>query len=148
MNIRGWVYVIANDSMPGLVKVGFSTKDPHLRAEELSSTGTPLPFRVLYDALVFSPREIEQSVHAAMSSHLTGKEWFRCSGLEAMTRIREAAGHRLIVEQVHLPDSLAAPFSDAHPIDEALASSSKPFRYGENESQDSVGLPPMPAPMM
>jgi hypothetical protein len=35
MAIRGWVYVIFNEAMPDLVKVGYSTKDPNLRAEEL-----------------------------------------------------------------------------------------------------------------
>lgn len=34
--MRGWVYVISNPTIPGLVKIGFSTKDPLLRAEELN----------------------------------------------------------------------------------------------------------------
>jgi len=38
--MKGWVYVITNKAMPSLVKVGFLTKDPGLRAKELGNTGT------------------------------------------------------------------------------------------------------------
>jgi hypothetical protein len=47
--MKGWVYVITNLAMPGLVKVGYSRKDPELRAAELNSTGTPHPFVVEYE---------------------------------------------------------------------------------------------------
>jgi len=40
MAIRGWVYVMTNKSMPGLVKIGYSTKDPSARADELGTRGT------------------------------------------------------------------------------------------------------------
>jgi len=38
--MKGWVYVISNKAMSGLVKVGYSTKDPELRAAELSHTAS------------------------------------------------------------------------------------------------------------
>lgn len=44
--VRGWVYVISNESMPGVVKVGYSFKDPKERAEELAYTGAPTPYLV------------------------------------------------------------------------------------------------------
>jgi len=42
--MKGWVYIIANKAMPGLVKVGYSMKDPELRAAELNNTGSPHPY--------------------------------------------------------------------------------------------------------
>jgi len=33
--MKGWVYVITNKAMPGLVKIGFSMKDTEIRASEL-----------------------------------------------------------------------------------------------------------------
>ncbi|WP_295427803.1 GIY-YIG nuclease family protein [uncultured Thiodictyon sp.] len=33
--MKGFVYVMSNKAMPGLVKIGYSTKHPELRAEEL-----------------------------------------------------------------------------------------------------------------
>jgi hypothetical protein len=37
--MKGWVYIISNKAMPDLVKVGFSTKDPQLRAQEFDNAG-------------------------------------------------------------------------------------------------------------
>ncbi len=45
-NVRGWVYVITNAAMPGLVKVGYSLKDPSLRARGLGNTGAPHQYEV------------------------------------------------------------------------------------------------------
>ena len=37
---------MSNPAMPGLVKVGFTTDTPDVRARELYTTGVPLPFKV------------------------------------------------------------------------------------------------------
>jgi hypothetical protein len=97
MSIRGWVYVIDNQAMPGLVKVGYSTKDPTLRAKELAGTGTPHPFRVVFDALVEEPREVEQAVHAILNQHREAKEWFKCSSFLAIAAIRSSA--KVLIER-------------------------------------------------
>ena len=42
---KGYVYVLINSSMPNLVKIGKTTKDPNERVKELSSaTGVATPF--------------------------------------------------------------------------------------------------------
>jgi len=43
--------------MPDILKIGYSTKDPSLRAKELAGTGSPHPFRVVFDILVEDPRK-------------------------------------------------------------------------------------------
>ena len=96
--MKGWVYVISNNAMQGLVKVGFSTKDPDLRAEELNHTGSPHPYEVEYDMLIEEPREIEQKTHQLLSSKREGKEWFRCSAEEAIAAIKQVSGTRAISE--------------------------------------------------
>jgi len=88
VSIRGWVYIIENVSMPDILKIGFSTKDPLLRAKELAGTGSPHPFRVVFDVLVEDPRSVEQATHSALASKREGKEWFRCSLVEAIAAIR------------------------------------------------------------
>ena len=43
----GWVYVLVNSSMPGIAKVGRTTRAPRDRAAELSGvTGVATPFIV------------------------------------------------------------------------------------------------------
>lgn len=90
MSVRGWVYVITNKAMPGLHKVGFSTKDPVLRAEELGHTGAPHPYAVIYDALVENARDVEQAVHRLLNDKREGKEWFRCSASEAIEAVQKS----------------------------------------------------------
>lgn len=88
MSIRGWVYVLSNKAMPKLVKVGFSTKDPALRVEELNTTGMPHSFVVEYDVLVLEPREVEQAVHLELLPHHEAKEFFRVEVRQAVAAIR------------------------------------------------------------
>jgi T5orf172 domain-containing protein len=91
MKERGWVYVITNEAMPGLVKVGYSTRDPHDRAQELNHTGSPKPFRVSHDVLVLEPQKVEQAVHKELEHLSHGKEWFKTSVERASNAIREVA---------------------------------------------------------
>lgn len=91
MAIRGWVYVIVNPAMPGLVKIGYSMKDPDLRAVELGHTGVPHPYTVVFDALVEEPRDLEQDVHKKLHDRREGKEWFRCSETDAISTIKATA---------------------------------------------------------
>ncbi len=47
MSGNGYVYVLMNSSMRGLVKIGKTEREPEERAKELSaSTGVPTPFMV------------------------------------------------------------------------------------------------------
>jgi hypothetical protein len=49
MNEPGFIYILINPSMAGLVKIGKTTRDPEARAKELSqATGVPTPFYVAY----------------------------------------------------------------------------------------------------
>lgn len=84
---RGWVYVMSNDAMPGLVKIGYSMKDPLIRASELNHTGVPMAYKVEGDILVSGPRIIEQLTHQHLRELCEGKEWFRMSAKEAFTAI-------------------------------------------------------------
>lgn len=95
---RGWVYVISNKAMPGLVKVGFSMKDPELRAIELNHTGSPHPYRVEYELLTEGPYEIEQRTHKLLRAKREGKEWFKCSREEAVAAIKGIAGASALSE--------------------------------------------------
>ena len=43
----GYVYVMSNPSMPGMVKIGMTKNDPRLRAKDLTTaTGVPAAFKV------------------------------------------------------------------------------------------------------
>lgn len=106
--MKGWVYVITNKAMPGLIKVGYSLKDPELRAAELNHTGSPHPYIVEYEVLVEEPRDVEQTVHGRLSDLREGKEWFRCSAEEATAVIKTIVGSKAQVENFKRADRAKA----------------------------------------
>ena len=98
--MKGWVYVISNKAMPGLVKVGETGQDPELRAKELDTTGSAQPYVVEYEMLTEERYQIEQQTHKRLSAkrERDRKEWFRCSAEEAVAAIKQVAGTRYITE--------------------------------------------------
>ncbi|MEK9703973.1 MAG: GIY-YIG nuclease family protein [Deltaproteobacteria bacterium] len=61
---EGWVYVLTNERVPGLVKIGKTSKVPEIRAKELSSeTGVPGEWVVVYKAFVPDYSNVERIVH-------------------------------------------------------------------------------------
>lgn len=97
--MKGWIYIISNKAMPGIIKIGYLTKDPKLRAEELNHAGSPYPYVVEYEMLIEKPYQIEQKIHKILSGNKEGKEWFRCSVKEAILVIKEIAANSFIYEQ-------------------------------------------------
>jgi len=106
--MKGWVYVISNRSMPGLVKIGYTMKDPELRASELNGTGVPTPYAVDYEVLVEEPRSIEQKAHAGLSQYREGKEWFRLSAEDAIAGIKNIIGTGAFLENYKNADRMKA----------------------------------------
>ena len=104
--MRGWVYVMTNQAMPGLVKVGASGKDPFERAKELRGTHNPHDFVVEYDVLVEDPFSLESAAHQLLS-HVRvvgdgqGIEFFRCSVDEATIAIRALTKQNHLFEVFH-----------------------------------------------
>jgi hypothetical protein len=89
---EGWVYILTNEAMPGLVKIGCTMQDPAIHAEELSdSTAVPIPYVVNYKALVLDPKQIEQEVYGKLDSKRLDdkREFFKCEPFEAIRSIRD-----------------------------------------------------------
>lgn len=81
-NEIGYVYVLTNPAMPGLVKIGMTTRDVLKdRLRELYSTGVPLPFECYYACRVSAGdcENIEKSLHQAFAPDRInpGREFFR-----------------------------------------------------------------------
>ncbi len=96
---RGWVYVIDNEAMPEVVKVGFTLDDPINRAWELRSTGNPYAYIVQYHALVDNPRGLEQAVHKKLDQFREEGEWFAVTLLQAIAAIRDSAARILFEDE-------------------------------------------------
>lgn len=67
---NGVVYVLTNPAMPGLVKIGKTTRtDVSARLNELYSTGVPVPFECAYAARVENEAKVEKAFHQAFGPY-------------------------------------------------------------------------------
>ena len=60
---KGYIYILENDEMPGLYKVGWTERSADERAKELSGTGLPTPYKVAYSKSTNLTAEIEKTIH-------------------------------------------------------------------------------------
>lgn len=74
----GIVYVIVNEAMPGLVKIGLTRGDLERRLKELDNTAVPMPFDVHHASYVADVARAERLIHRAFSSFRvrTNREFF------------------------------------------------------------------------
>lgn len=93
--MRGYVYVLVNSSLPGLVKVGMTTRLPSERVEELSGpTGVPTPFIVAFEQLFQDCDRAEAYVHAALEQRglrqAANREFFRAAPADVIRIVLQA----------------------------------------------------------
>src|SRR5262245_15612596 len=86
---EGFVYVLINPALSGLVKIGCTSSSAEERAAQLSaSTGVPQPFVVAYSAAVPDMAEAERRVHRILEARgrrLTpSREFFQATSTEAI----------------------------------------------------------------
>ncbi len=97
----GWVYVLTNPGIPGLVKIGYTKNDPQQRARELYGTGVAYPFEVAYQLRCAGYRAVERAAHALLDEYRVndGREFFACTVQDAVEAIQECAGSNMLAEQ-------------------------------------------------
>lgn len=73
------IYILINECMPGLVKVGRTSAKVEQRMRELYTTGVPYPFQCFYAATVTNGEFVEKKLHDAFGDHRvpTNREFFR-----------------------------------------------------------------------
>jgi len=85
------VYVLTNESMPGLVKIGMTDDtNADTRVSQLYSTGVPLPFEVEYACRVDNALEVERALHSAFAPQRINprREFFRIEPAQAIAILR------------------------------------------------------------
>jgi len=65
-----WVYILENETLPGLIKIGYTKLTPDERAKQLSNaTGVPLPYKVAWAYRCFNGERVEGEVHHALKKY-------------------------------------------------------------------------------
>lgn len=80
-----FVYVLTNEALPGLIKIGMTTSPIETRMLQLDTTGVPLPFECYYAARVDDQKRVEKALHEAFGDHRVRKsrEFFRLDPYKA-----------------------------------------------------------------
>jgi len=98
---KQYVYILTNDTMPGLVKIGYTKNDPSKRARQINAaTGVAMDFNVEWAYPCYNGFELEQEVHRYLDSFRLNKnrEFFRMTVDEAKSVV-ERLGKRYNVEE-------------------------------------------------
>lgn len=99
---NGWVYILTNPCMPGLVKIGFTTTSVEQRRVELSTpTSCPLPFDVFASFPADNVAELESKCHIFLDD-------FRVNEYREFFYLTPDVARRLIEYQIAV-DSVAPP---------------------------------------
>ena len=85
------VYILTNESMPEIIKIGF-TNNLSRRLKELDNTSTPLPFECFYAVEVSDAKAIENLLHETFNDKIVRqrREFFYCTPEQAKSALKIA----------------------------------------------------------
>jgi hypothetical protein len=89
----GWIYVLANSTMKGILKIGRTDRTPSERADELSAaTGVPTPFVIVWQEETGDSVSAEQEVHRLLEGYRVnlGREFFQIDTKTAIDIVSRA----------------------------------------------------------
>lgn len=93
MDTAGYIYVLINPSLNGIVKIGKTQSSPDEQAKELSSaTGVVTPFTVAYSSYIKYSDAAEVFVHSRLEDYRLpdNREFFEVPVQEAIEAVKEA----------------------------------------------------------
>tara|TARA_B100001248_G_C27237561_1_gene387830 strand:+ start:96 stop:689 length:594 start_codon:yes stop_codon:yes gene_type:complete len=88
------VYILINEAMPGIIKIGWTDKKVEERMKELDKTSTPVPFTCYFAKRVEDPTFVESKLHEAFDEFRIrdNREFFRMSPDQAKAALEIATG--------------------------------------------------------
>lgn len=106
---KGYVYILRNPSMPGIVKIGKTTRSVEQRCNELWQTGVPTPFEIVHSVTSPDCHGLEAWIHSILPDlRVSGsREFFRMSEEQAIQQVDSALYEQVesMVEEF-LPDHI------------------------------------------
>lgn len=110
------VYVVTNEAMPGLIKIGRTTDDLAARIRGLNNTSVPLPFELYFACEVQDFAFVEAQLHEAFGDHRVSKnrEFFRLAPERARAALSLAK-----IKEVKLGDEIFETSEDKAEVEAA-----------------------------
>ncbi|MBR4785247.1 MAG: GIY-YIG nuclease family protein [Fibrobacter sp.] len=87
---KGMVYILTNDYIPGVIKIGYTTQPIENRLKELDKTGVPWPYKCYFAIKTNRYKEIEQYAHNTFADYRIrdNREFFKVSPEKAVAALR------------------------------------------------------------
>lgn len=119
------VYILTNEAMPGLIKIGLTNSTVEQRMITLDNTSIPLPFECYYAARVSDSAKIERALHVGLGDHRirNSREFFRMEPYRA-----KAILELLAIEDVTPGNSVFAEPEDQEALTRAVEAR-PPFKF-------------------
>tara|TARA_R110000796_G_scaffold95459_2_gene200673 strand:+ start:14080 stop:14799 length:720 start_codon:yes stop_codon:yes gene_type:complete len=94
----GWVYILSNPSMPGVLKIGMTQKSVELRIKQLSApTGVAAPFECVWSGWSNDCISAESLAHKEFDhARASGKEFFHISKEDAVAFCRQVCNEGVL----------------------------------------------------
>lgn len=132
----GFVYVLTNPVMPGLVKIGCTDgEDPATRIAQLCTSGVPVPFHIEFAARVDDILAVERALHLAFAPNRINpkREFFRLEPEQPIA----------IVRLLHIQDATTeiARETDAETDEQSKAAAEQQRARRPNLDFEEMGIP-------
>jgi len=134
--MSGIVYLLTNEAMPGLVKIGKTTADdPQVRMDQLYNTSVPVPFECALAVRVEDPSDLEKVLHTAFYPNRVNqrREFFKIDVEQAAVILR-FMGDEDVTPSVNEANNAISP--EERSSSETLRRRRPSMNFGE------MGIPP------
>ena len=129
----GIVYILTNDAMPGIIKIGITEESVENRIKSLDNTSLPLPFRFYFAIESKRYKEIEKLAHDTFSAFRLreNREFFKMDPERAVSALRISGDKEIKLTNKMIDDS-------GDEIEEKIPTTR---RTGKRFSFNSIGIP-------
>jgi hypothetical protein len=91
----GWIYAASNPTLPGILKIGLTTRTPEQRIDELSSsTSVAIPFELVHSVSISSEKlkNCENLIHRKLNKYRVNpkREFFKVDSTLAINTMNQA----------------------------------------------------------
>ncbi len=128
----GIVYILTNDAMPGIIKIGITEDSVEARIKSLDNTSLPLPFRFYFAIESKRYKEIEKLAHDTFSSFRVreNREFFKMDPERAVSALKISGDKEIKLANKMIDDT------GGEVEDKTVATR----RTGKRFSFDSIGI--------
>ncbi len=113
----GYVYLLTNPSMLGIVKIGCTLRDSRARARKLYTTGVPTPFEVAFEVFSEESEELEGRMHARLTDFRVNgnREFFRYPLKDTINLLLQLQGQSSRLDSVFSAMSILGRLKELYP---------------------------------